>query len=421
MPLKGRPDPLPNKWSHFVHWLKKRIRRTPGESWIFPHGLLAILVGLLGLRNVLPLFEQIHIIQYSLATFGPAEDFAHLPGIFHIPGGVSKTIIGLVQILMSVGLLLRSRMIWTIVLLMTMLTVTIDLFQRPLPHFSLVFAVLLLGALILFRKTFDQSSLAIGTFLSVLSILLLMGYGIFGSFILGKGFVPPIQSLTTAFYFAIITMATVGYGDIVPRTDDARLFVVSLVILGITVFSASLSSVIIPMMNDRIKRALLPEKKMPTRKNHTILVGTGPLARSTYQELTARNYPVTIITPHEISDPPFAGCDQVIGDPADGEVLRRAGVIDAQAIISLLDEDAENAFVVLAARDTGSKAKTVVSVRSRANFTRIRTVNPDMILAPDLIGGELIAMALNDEKIDGETYFRKALFMDPRIKEGVGE
>lgn len=421
MSSTSRPDSPLDKGRRFVHWLEGRIRRTPGGSWIFPHGLLALLVGLLGLKNVLPLFEQIHIIQHSIATFGPAEDFAHLPGVFHIPGGIPKTLIGLVQILMSVGLLLRSRMVWTIVLLMTLLSISVDLFQRPLPHLSLTFSILLLGGLILFRKSFDQSSLAIGTFLSVLSILLLMGYGIFGSFILGKGFTPPIQNLTTAFYFAIITMATVGYGDIVPKTDDARLFVVSLVILGITVFSASLSSVIIPLINDRIKKALLPEGKMPTRKNHTILIGTGSLARSTFQELAARHQPVTLITPHEISDPPFAGCDQVIGDPADGEVLRRAGVVEAQAIISLLDEDAENAFVVLAARDTGSKAKTVVSVRSRANFTRIRTVNPDMILAPDLIGGELIAMALNDEKIDGETFFRKALFMDPRIKEGAEE
>ena len=96
--------------------------------------------------------------------------------------------------------------------------------------------------------------------------------------------------------------------------------------------------------------------------------------------------------------------------------MKEAGILDAQAIISLLDDDAENAFVVLAARDTGSKAKTVVSVRSRANFTRIQTVEPDMILAPEIIGGELIAMALSDEKLDGETFFRKALFMDRRLK-----
>jgi len=398
-------------------WLDRRIRMAPGGSWIFPHGLIAILVGLLGLKNVLPFLEQIHIIAHSLKTLGPVEDFAHLPGIFHLPGGVSRTLIGLVQILMSLGLLLRSRMAWTAVLLMTALTVAVDLTQHPGPHLSLFLATGLLATLIIFRKTFDQSSLATGTFFSVLAIVLLLAYGVFGSFMLGKGFAPPVNTLTTAFYFAIITITTVGYGDIVPKTDDARIFVMSLVIIGITVFSSSLTSVLIPIMNERIRKALLPEKKMAPRKNHTILIGTGSLARSTYRELVERKLPVTLIVPREISDPPFEGCDQVIGDPADGDVLRKAGVLEAQAIISLLDEDAENAFVVLAARDTGSKAKTVVSVRSRANFTRIRTVDPDMILAPDIIGGELIAMALNDEKINGEDFFRKALFMDKRIKD----
>jgi voltage-gated potassium channel len=96
-----------------------------------------------------------------------------------------------------------------------------------------------------------------------------------------------------------------------------------------------------------------------------------------------------------------------------------AGALDAQAILSLLDEDAENAFVVLAARDIGSKARTIVSVRSRANFSRIRSVSPDMILSPEMIGGELIAMALNNEKIDGDSFLRKALFLDRRMKEGT--
>jgi voltage-gated potassium channel len=390
---------------------------SPGKSRFLPHGLLALVVGLYGLKNVFPIFDQIKIIKNYLKVFGPAEDFAHLPVVFHIPGGVPQTVIGLIQILMSIGLLLRSRFAWVVTLLLAVVSLLFIVHQHPLSTAVLTMNILLLAILLIFRKTFDRSSLTTGSFFSLLSILLLTAYAVFGSYILGRGFTPPITSLVTAFYFSVITMATVGYGDIVPHSDDARIFVVSLVLLGITVFSAAISSILIPVINDRLKKILLQEKRKMPRKNHYILVGTSNLARSVYRELDSRKLPVTVIVPQEVKDPPFDLADQVIGDPADGETLKKAGALDALAILSLLEDDPENAFVVLAAREIGSKARTVVSVRDRVNFSRIRSVSPDMVLSPEVIGGELIAMALNNEKIDGEAFFKKALFLDRRMEE----
>jgi len=412
----------------FIPWIRHHLARyknmimfgqdeSPGKSRFLPHGLLALVVGLYGLKNVFPIFDQIKIIKNYLKVFGPAEDFAHLPVVFHIPGGVPQTVIGLIQILMSIGLLLRSRFAWVVTLLLAVVSLLFIVHQHPLSTAVLTMNILLLAILLIFRKTFDRSSLTTGSFFSLLSILLLTAYAVFGSYILGRGFTPPITSLVTAFYFSVITMATVGYGDIVPHSDDARIFVVSLVLLGITVFSAAISSILIPVINDRLKKILLQEKRKMPRKNHYILVGTSNLARSVYRELDSRKLPVTVIVPQEVKDPPFDLADQVIGDPADGETLKKAGALDALAILSLLEDDPENAFVVLAAREIGSKARTVVSVRDRVNFSRIRSVSPDMVLSPEVIGGELIAMALNNEKIDGEAFFKKALFLDRRMEE----
>ena len=54
---------------------------------------------------------------------------------------------------------------------------------------------------------------------------------------------------------------------------------------------------------------------------------------------------------------------------------------------------------------------TVVGVSHSANLSRIRRVKPDMVISPQVLGGEILAMALRGEKIDGEL-FLKRLFPD---------
>ena len=66
----------------------------------------------------------------------------------------------------------------------------------------------------------------------------------------------------------------------------------------------------------------------------------------------------------------------------------------------------------LQSRASGTEAKTVVSVRDRVNLARIRTVRPDMILAMDVIGAQILGMALTGESVDGDLLLKKVLFAD---------
>lgn len=61
-------------------------------------------------------------------------------------------------------------------------------------------------------------------------------YGFVGAYFLRDQFKPPIQTRIQAFYFSVMTATTVGYGDFVPTTDQARLFTISLVILAAGTF-----------------------------------------------------------------------------------------------------------------------------------------------------------------------------------------
>lgn len=402
-------------------WEGGHLRKLSPHRW-FPHVPLALGLGVFGYRNIHPLIRQIGLLREGSIHYGPVQEFSALPAFFHDLTKGPHSIIGIVEILMSLGLLFRSRFAWSVGLVLSGASLAIlvqkthgILFPRALGN------LLILLGLLVFRKDFSRSNLATGTLFSLISIVLLFGYAVFGAYLMGNGFNPPIRSLVTAFYFSVVTMSTVGYGDIVPRTDDARMFVLSVIIMGISVFMASLSTVILPVMNERVQHLLMGGKKKMVRKDHYILVGTGGLAYNAFMELSRRNLSVTLVVDRTRTEPPWNLADQVEGDPADTETLKKAGIMDARALISLLDNDGENAFVVLAARETGSRSKTIVSVRDRVNLARIKSVRPDMILAMDVIGAEILGMALSGEPIDGDQLLKRILFVDrDKSKDGPG-
>ena len=384
-----RVQRLFDRWRRDLRW----------EFW-FPHVPLALAVGLLGLINLLPLAQYIRGLYHKGGAAGLRPLLPNLSLLHSLPQGVA----GLMMLAMMAGLLLRSRLAWVITLLIALATLAIG-WHAPVPHARAltVFNGITLLAMLLSFRHFGRSSLAAGTLFAAISVLMLLGYAVFGAYTLGSGFSPPIRNLPTALYFAVETMSTVGFGDIVPASVDARLFTVSVIILGITVFATSVSAIIVPAVNNRMNRILEGGKKLMSRKHHYIIVGNTPLARNTFRELKARELPVTVIATQPPAPADFPGADIVVGEGSDVDTLNQAGASTAVAVLALREDDSENAFTVLALKEAVGTPRIVAVVNHGKNMTRVRSVRPDMIIAPQVMGGEILAMALNGEKLDQET------------------
>ncbi len=376
--------------------LRRLASRVRADIW-FPHLPLATLIALLGLTNLIEGLEK-------LAPQVPGiVQMVTLRKHFVLPHGLLTALAGLLVLIMSLGLALRSRLAWAISLLLIAGTLALSIHQHWIHFSSMVyFNAAILLSLIIFFRSFSKSSLAAGTLLSGVSLLLLIGYAMIGTYMLGNDFNPPIKTWTNTLYFVVVTLSTVGYGDITPKTDNAKLFVVSLIILGITVFATSISTVIVPLIGSRMERLLAGEKKR-MRKDHYIVVGENPLAQNTYRQLRDRKFDVTVILPNPPTAKWVEDSDLIIGDPTDSDVLRKAGAQYARAVLALRNDDSENAFIVMAAKDIGGDAKTVAAVKNANNLQRVKRVAPDLIVAPDILGGELLAMALSGEKVDGNS------------------
>lgn len=378
---------------------------------LFPwHWPIAALVAVDGYLFLEPLLRVIG--SQGLLHVFQVRDSASVTAFLN-SGGIaqmSRLMLGLGVQVMAVGLLYRARIAWAMSLLLLAAVGSYSLWHGPGHLGLLAYTVVLIALLVAYWRRFDRASLTAGSLFAVLSVVSLLVYAVFGVLYLGDEFAPPVHDPVTALYFSIVSMSTVGYGDIVPHTDAARLFTVSIIILGITVFATSISAVVGPLIGGNIRRLVRGRASHVMRKNHIILAGASPLAQSLHAALRQRGHEVTVILPSAETHPYPAGVDLVEGDASETSILQQAGAAQARYILALRQDDAENAFIVMAGREAGgSGTKLVALVNAPIHLAKIRRVNPDIVISLQALGSEILARTLSGESID-ESLVKRLLF-----------
>lgn len=363
-----------------------------GEYW-FPHIPLAVLLAAGGAW----------LLQADLGREWLARISALAQGRFHLePSRLPLLLIGGGMLTMAIGLLMRSRLAWTMAVLLVLTAATNLVLDKQVHSLLLPYFVLVLAALFFSWRQFDRSSVAASTLFALTSVAMLLMYATAGTYYLGSDFAPPVTDLITALYYALVTMSTVGYGDITPHTPQAKLFSVSVIILGVAVFATSLTAVIAPMVGRSLQRIVSHRGTRMKRENHFVVIGNGSLAINTSRELMRRGLPVTRVLREPPEDAESREGDFVVGQPSSLDTLREAGADHAEAVLAMLVDDSENAFVILAVRELGGKARTVAAVNDAEHLSRVKLVQPDIIIAPQVLGGELLAMLLSGEEITAD-------------------
>jgi len=382
----------------------QRVQRLLHAPYWFPHIPLALLLGL-GALALLRLDLGADWQHYLVRLAGGQFDLR--------PSVLPPLLIGLGLLTMAIGLLLRSRLAWTMALLLAATALVNLLAGAHHAHVLLAYFVLLLLALVSAWRHFSRSSVAASTLFALTSVAMLVMYATFGSYYLGADFRPAITDLTTALYYAMVTMSTVGYGDIVPVTPEAKLFAVSVIVLGVAVFATSLTAVIAPMVSRSLQRIVNRKGSDMKRENHFVVIGNTSLAINTWRELARRDRPVTRLLREAPADGELAGVDVVVGDPSNLDVLRQAGAHKAEAVLAMLADDSENAFVVLAVKELAGSARTVAAVNDASHLGRVKLVQPDVVIAPQVLGGELMAMLLSGEEVTGDFVLQRVFQQNP--------
>ncbi|MGH8128400.1 MAG: NAD-binding protein [Gammaproteobacteria bacterium] len=311
-------------------------------------------------------------------------------------GGGAQIILGAGLVLSGVGLFWRIRVAWSFACLLLLITVGVNVLRA---HFGFALIVPGMAFLLLafFHRDFDRQTLFGSVLVSFVGIAAVLAYGTFGSYLLGDQFAPKIHDLISALYYTVVTLSTVGYGDIHPTTVAAQGYVITMIVFGLSVFASTIFSVLGPALSHRFEQLLKPSRGHTMKRDHVIIVGAGVIARNTASELVRRHIPFVQVVPTD-KLPPLDDQPVVTGDVGDDQVLKQAGIAQANMLIAAQDDDNENAYTSLAAKDLNPELRVLAVASSRRAIRRLKLARADLVFAPAEVGSRLLA-----NLIEGET------------------
>jgi voltage-gated potassium channel len=200
-----------------------------------------------------------------------------------------------------------------------------------------------------------------------------------------------------AFYMTIITVATVGFQEVRPLSDGGRVFTAFLIITSFGTFAYAVTSISKYVVDGEFNQYFKNRKVNSTidkLENHVIVCGFGRNGRQAAHVLKKHNTRFVVIEEKKdiVSSINHQYSDLVIeGDGTQDEVLLRAGILRAKALITTLPIDADNLFIVLSARTLNPKL-TIISRASEDNSDKkLKLAGADNVIMPDKIGGAHMA------------------------------
>jgi voltage-gated potassium channel len=361
---------------------------------IWPWLPLALILVVIGVLNILtglryqPIFfheiRQLNLVTKPLSFLGDA----------------AQVISGAILVVAGVGMFWRSAAAWAFAVLMLLITVAVNVAQARWDA-SLYLSGLILLALFFFRRHFTRQTIFANFLFSLLGVMAILAYGVLGTYLLGSGFHPPVSDLFTALYYTVVTLSTVGYGDITPATPEARIFAVSLIIVGLSVFATVIASAVGPAVSRELDLLFRPQRKKMKPTNHVILTGEGAIACNTARELLARGIPFVRILVHPCE--PLLPEDALVrGNPVEDQILRQAGIDTARLVIAALDTDGENALLSLIAKDLNPSVRVLAVATSAKSMRRLQLAGAEIVFAPAVVGSRLMADLVEEQEIPEE-------------------
>ena len=226
---------------------------------------------------------------------------------------------------------------------------------------------------------------------SIIVLFMIIFFGTLG-FMLIEGW-----SLIDSFYQTIITISTVGFETVEELSNVGKLFTAFLIITSFGTFAYTITSITGYVVSGDYRKYFKEYrfmKEIKDLKNHVIVCGYGRVGSKAIETLREHNHDFLVIEQDSEIIEKFRSelnIKCIKGDATKDDLLNKAGIANAKALITTLPYDADNLFVVLTAREVNKKLSIISRASNGSTVKKLKIAGANNVIMPDSLGGSHMA------------------------------
>lgn len=201
----------------------------------------------------------------------------------------------------------------------------------------------------------------------------------------------------TSFYWAFITLTTVGYGDVSPGGAETKILSIILACIGILLYGYIGALVMFVVMDTSLSGVFGMSKCK--YKDHFVICGWNSLSDVVLSELLTESRQIAVITEEQDDiiiikrkgEP--KNIFSIYGDPSKNDVLEQANVDEASVVILSTEDDSKNLITALHIRERSPNARIIVRTNRAELRKTMKIAGVTYVVTPDVMAGRLIASA----------------------------
>lgn len=222
------------------------------------------------------------------------------------------------------------------------------------------------------------------------AFILLLIVGVVGySLLLNVGWID-------ALYMTVITISTVGFGEVGARSASSEIFSVFMIFLGVGVVGYTFTTVVAMFVEGKVRdlwKGSKMDKKIAATKEHYIICGSGELAEVIIRSFLDEGLDFVVVTDKREDLDEYSTHDILVveGQSTEESVLLHAGIERAKGLVSTLDTEVDNIVTVLTARSLNPSIYIIANAITKSGAEKLRKVGADKTLSATEISGKRMA------------------------------